>query len=388
MKIAIVHDWIVSYAGSERVLEQMLQCYPEADLYSVVDFVPEPERGFLRGKKPKTTFIQHLPGAKRHYRNYLLLMPLAIEQLDMTGYDLIISSSHAVAKGILVSPDQLHLCMCYTPLRYAWDMQHQYLQEAGLHRGPKAWAIRWMMHKMRIWDTRTANSVDHFIAISHYIGRRIEKCYRRQSTVIYPPIDLASFTPQTEKTDTYFTASRFVPYKKIQLIIQAFNQMPEKQLIVMGDGPEFEKAKTIAGPNIQLLGHQPTHLLREHLQKSKAFIFAAEEDFGIAPLEAQACGTPVIAFGKGGALETIRGLDAKTPTGVFFHEQTEQAIIQAIDQFEAQRHRITPQACRENAARFSQERFRQELTQLVQTRQAQFSQHQTEGTQHQTEGTP
>ncbi len=366
MKIAIVHEWLVNYAGSERVLEQMLHCYPQADLFSVVDFVPEHERAFLQGKKPRTTFIQNLPGARKHYRNYLPLMPLAIEQLDMTGYDLILSSSHAVAKGILVSPDQLHLCMCYTPIRYAWDMQHQYLQEAGLQHGLKGWVVKWLLHKIRLWDARTADGVDHFMAISHYIARRIEKNYRRESTVIYPPVDLQGFTQHNEKTEHYFTASRFVPYKKIQLIIQAFNQMPNKQLTIIGDGPEFKKAQELAGPNIQLLGHQPADALRQYMQKAKAFVFAAEEDFGIAPLEAQACGTPVIAYGKGGATETIQGLTSNTPTGVFFTEQSSEAIIRAVLQFEANSHRITPQACRNNANRFSQERFRQELIEFVQ----------------------
>lgn len=380
MKIAIVHDWLVNYAGSERVLEQMLICYPEADLFSVVDFVPAHERHFLQGKTPHTTFIQKLPGARTHYRHYLPLMPLAIEQLDMSGYDLIISSSHAVAKGILVSPDQLHLCMCYTPIRYAWDMQHQYLQESRLQHSLKGWIVKWMLHKIRLWDARSANSVDQFIAISHYIARRIEKSYRRSAQVIYPPINLAEFTLQTEKTSDYFTASRFVPYKKIQLIIQAFNRMPDKQLTVMGDGPEFEKAKNIAGPNIRLLGHQPSSELRRHLQQAKAFVFAAEEDFGIAPLEAQACGTPVIAYGKGGAKETIRGLDAAQPTGVFFSEQSEAAIIEAVARFEANSHRITPQACTENANRFSPERFRLELTQCVNDSLTRFRQQQAAGT--------
>jgi glycosyltransferase involved in cell wall biosynthesis len=297
MKIVIVHDWLVNYGGSERVLEQMLLCYPEADIFSVVDFVPSHERDFLQGKKVTTSFIQRLPGAAKHYRHYLPLMPLAIEQLDVSGYDLVISSSHAVAKGILVSPDQLHICMCYTPIRYAWDLQHQYLQEAGLNRGIKGWLVRWMLHKIRLWDVRTANGVDHFIAISHYIARRIAKSYRREAQVIYPPVDTEFFVPLPDcgaKDDFYLTVSRMVPYKKIGLILEAFSHMPDKQLIVVGDGPEMSKCQAAAGPNVRLIGGQSADNLKDLLQRAKAFVFAAEEDFGITPVEAQACGTPVI----------------------------------------------------------------------------------------------
>ena len=374
MKVAVVHDWLVTYGGSERVLAQMLACFPQADVFTLVDFLSETDRGFLQGKTSTTSFIQRLPGARKHYRNYLPLMPLAIEQFDLSGYDLVISSSHAVAKGVLVSPDQLHVCMCYTPVRYAWDMQYQYLQEAGLQRGLKSWLVKWLLHKLRVWDARTANGVDQFIAISHYIGRRITKAYRRDSVVIYPPVDLSSFELQPVKSDYYFTASRQVPYKKIPLIIEAFNRMPDKRLVVMGDGPDFEKCRALAGANVQLLGHQPTQVLKEHLQQAKAFVFAAEEDFGIAPLEAQACGTPVIAFGKGGALETLRGLQHMEPTGVFFEEQTPEAIMAAVKAFELHQAQIKPEICRLNAERFSQERFRQEFKKLVDLKYSQFVQ--------------
>lgn len=384
MKIAVVHDWLVSYAGSERVLEQILICYPNADLFSVVDFVPERERAFLQGKKAKTTFIQHLPGAKARYRSYLPLMPLAIEQLDMSGYDLIISSSHAVAKGILVSPDQLHLCMCYTPIRYAWDMQGQYLQETGLIRGPKSWIVRWLLHKIRLWDVRTAHGVDHFMAISHYIARRIEKTYRRNAHIIYPPVDTDYYTPsdagQEGKADYYLTASRMVPYKKIALIVEAFNRMPDKQLIVIGDGPEMAKCQATAGHNITLLGRQSADVLKDHLQRAKAFVFAAEEDFGISPIEAQACGTPVIAYGKGAVLETIRGDFSPQRTGHFFAQQTPQAIVEAVRTFDAMSSQISPQACRQNAMRFSVTSFRQNLQAYVQTQYTAFQRHKSEGT--------
>ena len=365
MKIAIVHDWLTVYAGAERVLEQMLRCYPETDLFSVVDFLPTDKRGFIQNKPVSTSFIQRLPFARSKYRQYLPLMPLAVEQFDLSGYDIIISSSHAVAKGVLTGPDQLHLCMCYSPIRYAWDLQHQYLRESGLDRGLKGWLAKWMLHRIRLWDVRTANGVDHFIAISHFIARRIQKVYRRESTVIYPPVDIHAFELQEKKENFYLTASRMVPYKRIDLIIEAFSAMPDKRLVVIGDGPEFAKIKSKAGPNVEFLGYQSFEVLRDYMQRAQAFVFAAEEDFGIAPLEAQACGTPVIAFGKGGATETIRGLERNEPTGVFFPEQSSVAIQQALRLFEQNRNRITPDACRANAMRFAPERFRQEFRDFV-----------------------
>lgn len=372
MKIAIVHDWLTVYAGAERVLEQMLACYPNADLFSVVDFLPSDKRGFIQNKPVSTSFIQRLPFAKAKYRSYLPLMPLAVEQFDLSGYDFVISSSHAVAKGVLTGPDQLHLCMCYSPIRYAWDLQHQYLKESGLDRGVKAWLAKRMLHKIRIWDTRTANGVDEFVAISRFISRRIWKVYRRESSVIYPPVDVRAFDLREEKESFYLTASRMVPYKKIDLIVGAFSAMPDKRLIVIGDGPDFAKIKAKAGPNVELLGYQSFEVLRDHMQRARAFVFAAEEDFGIAPLEAQACGTPVIAFGKGGAVETIRGLDRDEPTGVFFPEQSAVAIQQAVHQFEQERDRIAPAACRANAMRFAPERFRQEFRGFVEQAWADF----------------
>jgi glycosyltransferase involved in cell wall biosynthesis len=366
LRVAIVHDWLTVYAGAERVLEQMLLCYPQADIYSTVDFLPPKERAFLGGKVVHTSFIQNWPWAKTKYRAYLPFMPLAVEQFDLSSYDLVISSSHAVAKGVITGPDQCHVCMCYSPMRYAWDLQHQYLQESGLTRGPKAWLAKYLLHKMRIWDLRTANGVDHFIAISQFIARRIYKVYRRDSVVIYPPVDLDAFTIGEEKGDFYLTASRLVPYKKVDLIVKSFAQMPGKRLIVIGGGPDFDKIKQIATPNVTVLGHQPFDVLLSHLRQAKAFIFAAEEDFGIAPLEAQACGTPVIAFAKGGALETIRGKEEDAArTGLFFPEQTAEAIVQALGRFESLGTPIAPANCRENALRFSKARFRTELTEFI-----------------------
>lgn len=364
-RVAIVHDWLAVYAGAERVLEQMLHCYPDADLFSLVDFLAQDNREFIQNKPAITSFLQKLPFARSKYRHYLLMMPLAIEQFDMSCYDMVISSSHAVAKGVLTGPDQLHLCMCYSPIRYAWDLQHQYLKASGLDKGMKGWLAKWMLHKIRIWDVRTANGVDEFMAISSFISERIRKVYRRESTIIYPPVDVHAFELLEEKEDFYLTASRMVPYKKIDLIVEAFSAMPDKHLVVIGDGPDFDKIKARAGVNVTLLGFQDHTVLKDRMQRARAFIFAAEEDFGITPLEAQACGTPVIAFGKGGALETIRGLDDELPTGVFFFEQSPMAIRDAICKFEQEVQHILPVNCRANAMRYSPERFRREFLGFV-----------------------
>jgi glycosyltransferase involved in cell wall biosynthesis len=369
MKVAIVHEWLINYAGSERVLEQMICCLPSADIFTLIDALPPAERRFLQERPVHTSFLQKLPGARKHHRNFLPLMPLAVEQLDVSGYDLVISSSHAVAKGVLTGPDQLHICMCYSPIRYAWDLQHQYLKEAGLDKGIKSWVIRWLLHKIRIWDSRTAAGVDHFVAISHFIGRRIDKVYRRPSDVIYPPVNVDSFAIHAQKEEFYLAASRMVPYKKMPMIVEAFSRMPNKRLVVIGDGPEMAKCRAVAGPNVEILGYQPDVVLRDHMQRAKGFVFAAEEDFGITPLEAQACGTPVIAFGKGGALETVRGQKAEKPTGIFFYEQTADALCDAVESFESLAPSvITPEACRENAERFSSARFCKEFSELVATR--------------------
>jgi glycosyltransferase involved in cell wall biosynthesis len=359
-RVAIVHEWLVTLGGSELVLRELIALYPDCDLFTVVDFLDDAERAQIFGKRAKTTFIQHLPFAKSKYRSYLPLMPFAIEQLDLSAYDLIISSSHAVAKGVITGPDQMHICYCHSPIRYAWDLQHQYLRQSGLTRGLKSLSARLILHYIRIWDSRTAVGVDKFIANSAYIARRIHKIYRRPAQVVHPPIDIDNFVARLDKEDFYFTASRLVPYKRVDLIVQAFTKMPQRRLIVIGDGPEMERIRKLAVSNVTLLGYQPNEVLRDHLQRARAFVFSAEEDFGILPVEAQACGTPVIAFGKGGALETIVGLDdgsGRAPTGVFFEAQTVDAIIDAVQCFEATL--IKPQDCRMRAESFSVEVFRQ-----------------------------
>jgi glycosyltransferase involved in cell wall biosynthesis len=378
-RVAIVHDWLTVYGGAERVLETLLLLYPDADLFCVCDFLPAADRHILGIRQPKTTFIQHLPGAHKRYRNYLPFMPLAIEQLDVSEFDLVISSSHAVAKGILTGPNQLHISYVHSPIRYAWDLQHQYLRQAGLEVGVKGWLAKGILHYMRLWDYRTAHGVDCFVANSRFIARRIHKVYGRPSAVIYPPVDIGGFALRTDKEEFYVTASRMVPYKKVDLIVEAFSAMPEKRLIVIGDGPMRDKVRAKAARNVQMLGHATAEVLRDHLQRARAFVFAAEEDFGIAPVEAQACGTPVIAFGKGGALETIVPLpeaecaaSSPAPTGVFFYEQSVAAIIAAVERFEGEGAAITPEACRENALRFAPERFRKEFTAFVEREWAAF----------------
>ncbi len=369
MKVAIVHDWLVVYAGAEKVLEQLIALYPEADLFSLVDFLPEDRRHFIRGKPVRTSFIQKLPFARTRYRQYLGLMPLAVEQFDLSGYDLVISSSHAVAKGVITGPDQLHISYVHTPIRYAWDMQHQYLRGNGLHRGLMGVAAKWTLHRMRLWDVRTASGVDDMVANSRYIARRIWKVYRRRSTVIHPPVDVGRFSLCERKEDYYLTASRMVPYKRVDLIVEAFGSMPDKRLVVIGDGPDYARIKAKAERNVTLLGYQPDEVLLGYMQKAKAFVFAAEEDFGIAPVEAQACGTPVIAYGKGGVLETVRGLERANPTGVFFDEQTACSLVRAVREFERQGQRISHRHCSAQAEHYSaaafRERFRRHVDELI-----------------------
>lgn len=365
MKTAIICDWLVTYAGSERVLEEILHCFPDADLFAVVDFLPDAERHFIKNKSVTTTFIQRLPQAHKRYRSYLPLMPLAIEQLDVSKYDLIISSSHAVAKGVLTGPDQIHISYVHSPMRYAWDLQHQYLKETGLDKGLRGMIVKYLLHRLRLWDFRTASGVDHFVANSHYIARRIKKTYHREATVIYPPVNIQHFQPRFQKEDFYLTASRMVPYKKIDLIVESFTQMPNKKLVVIGDGPDMKKIKDKAAANIEIIGHQPSASLLDYMQRAKAFVFAAEEDFGIIPVEAQACGTPVIAYAKGGALETIKGLDQPNPTGVFFKEQTIGSLQAGIQKFETHQDRIQLKDCVENAYQFRPNRFREEFTRVV-----------------------
>lgn len=364
-RVAVVHDWLTTYAGAERVLARILELFPDADLFSLIDVVPTEQRAFLGGRRATTSFIQRLPWAERHYRRYLPLMPLAVEQFDLSGYDLVISSSYAVAKGVITGPRQVHVSYVHSPIRYAWDLQHQYLAETGLDRGLGSAAARLVLHYIRLWDVRTAHGVDAFVANSRFVARRIRKVYGREAEVVYPPVDTEAFSLREDKEDFYLTASRLVPYKRIDLIVEAFSAMPERRLIVIGDGPEEERIRRKAGPNVTLLGYQPFEVLRSHMQRARAFVFAATEDFGIVPVEAQACGTPVIAFGAGGSLETVLGLEHEHPTGIFFEAQTTPSLTRAVDAFEQQRERFVPGAIREQARRFDADVFARAFTHAV-----------------------
>ena len=369
-RIAIVHEWFGTYAGSEKVVEQLLALYPQAELFACVDFLPESSRGFLQGRQVRTSFIQRLPGARKHFRSYLPLMPLAVEQLDLSAYDLVLSSSHAVSKGVITGPHQLHLSYVHSPMRYAWDLQHQYLAEAGLQRGFKGGIARLVLHYLRLWDLRTANGVDAFVANSEFIRRRIHKVYRRDAAVIHPPVDVDRFPmpdPAVPREDFFLTASRMVPYKRMPLIAEAFSRMPDLKLVMVGDGPELSRAQARAAPNVQFVGYQPQEGLVRYMQRARAFVFAAEEDFGITPVEAQACGLPVIAYGRGGSLETVRGSEAAGAdrTGLFFGEQTVDSLVDAVRRFQALPQPIDPVACRRHATQFSIDQFRARMASFV-----------------------
>ena len=361
MRVAIVHEWLETYAGSERVLEQLLAIWPEADLFAVCDFLPAGERGFLKGKVPATSFIQRLPRAQKWFRYYLGLMPVAVEQFDLSGYDLVISSSHAVAKGVLTGPATLHVSYVHSPMRYAWDLQHQYLRQAGLDRGVKGVLTRWLLARMRAWDHLSAARPDVILANSGWIAGRILKCWRRESTVLYPPVDLDSFPCVTAKQDFYLIAARLVPYKRVDLVAEAFAALPDKKLVIVGDGPELARVRAAAGgaANIEFKGRVGQRELVALLQAARAFVFAAEEDFGIGMVEAQACGTPLIAYGRGGAADIVR----EGETGVLFPAQTAASLRDAVACFEAMS--IRPEACAANAARFSRAAFRDRLRDLV-----------------------
>lgn len=361
MKKALVHDWFSVYAGAEKCVESFTNIWDDFEVYSLIDFLSDADREtILKGKKANTSFVQNLPKAKTKYRNYLPLFPLAIEQFDLSGYDVILSSSHAVAKGVLTNANQLHISYVHTPIRYAWDLYHQYLRESGLDKGLKGKLAKYFLHKIRIWDMSTINRVDHYIANSHYIARRIKKVYGKESTVIYPPVDVEKFEMREQKEEFYMTASRMVPYKKIDMIVEAFSKT-DKKLVVIGTGPDMEKIKAKAGNNIELMGYQSDAVMIDMMQRAKAFVFAAEEDFGITPVEAQACGTPIICLGQGGTKETV--IDGIT--GVHFMEQTVQALGEAVERFEKHHDSFDPQKIRENAMRFSKERFEREIKAFV-----------------------
>ena len=362
-KTAIVHEWFVNYAGSERVVESFKNLFPDADVFALVDFLDDEQREIiLKGCKAKTTFIQSLPFAKKKHRDYLPLFPTAIEKFNLLDYDLILSSSHSVAKGIKTNKNQMHVCYCHSPMRYAWDSANEYL------KGFKGSIAKLFINYLKKWDLKSAESVTYFIANSNYIAEKISRIYNRTADVIYPPVDVDKFMLSNRKEDFYLTASRLVPYKRIDLVINAFNQMPERKLILIGSGPESEKLRKIANSNIEFIAHQSAEKLGEYMQKAKAFVFAAEEDFGIIVVEAMSCGTPVIALNKGGTAESV--LNGKT--GILFNKQNHASIVKAIDEFEKMEGVFNPQIIREYSFKFSRKLFEENLRKFVREKAVKF----------------
>ncbi|MGB3204121.1 MAG: glycosyltransferase [Crinalium sp.] len=359
MKYALVHEWLTPNAtgGSELVVQEILK-HIDADLYALIDFESTNPESYLYKRTIGTTFIQNLPKADKNIQKYLPLLPLAIEQFDLRNYDVILSSSHAVAKGILVSPDQLHICYCHTPMRYAWDLTFDYLKNSKLGTGVPGMLTRYLLHRIRQWDVISANRVDYFIANSQHTARRIWRCYRRSAEVIYPPVNIERFSFQPQKNDFYLTVSRLVSYKQVSLIVKAFNQLG-RELVVIGNGPELEQIRQLAKPNVKIMGAQPDAVVEQYMAQAKAFVYAACEDFGIALVEAQACGTPVIAYGAGGALETVLDIRShpQTGTGLLFPVQTAASLITAVETFETYEPSFNPESARLQATRFDQNIF-------------------------------
>ena len=365
MKSALVHDWLTGVGGGERVLESIYDLYP-SKIHALIKNPDKLKGTFFEDKEIETSFIQNLPFAKKHYRNYLPFFPLAIEQFDLSSYDLILSTSHAVAKGVLTSPSQLHICYCFTPMRYAWDLYQFHIRHLNGLKRPIA---SYILHEMRKWDSLSASRVDEFVTISHYVAKRIKKIYGRDAPVIYPPVNTKAFFISEKKEEYYITYSRLVPYKKIDLIVAAFAMMPEKRLIVIGDGPEMSRIKSVASQNVELLGYQPDSLVRSLVACAKAFIFAAEEDFGIVMVEALASGIPVIAFNKGASREIVEdGF-----SGMFFQEHTIDSLCKAVCAFEKCQDQFDPYKIKKSAERFNLDRFKEEFHSFVDERLVAFT---------------
>lgn len=361
LKYALVHEWLTPKAtgGSELVVKEILK-HIDAEIYALINFESTNPESYLYQRQIGSTFLQHFPFAKNGVQKYLPLLPLAIEQLNLRKYDVILSSSHAVAKGILTTPQQLHICYCHTPMRYAWDLTFDYLESSRAGKGIPGIFTRYLLHRLRQWDVISANRVDYFIANSKHTARRIWRCYRREAEVIYPPIEINRFPFREKKEDFYLTVCRLVSYKKVSLMVKAFNQLG-RSLIIIGTGPELDKIREIAKSNVQVLGWQPTEVVAKYMSQAKAFVYGACEDFGMAIVEAQACGTPVIAYGGGGALETVRDIRqfSDEATGVLFFPQTEDALVEAVKVFEAKQKEFVAEVARSHAAKFSPEVFKQ-----------------------------
>ena len=364
MRVALVVDPLFVYSGAERVVEQILAIFPQCEMFALVDFLDEQSRGFLGGRSVTTSFIQRLPLARRHFRKVLNLWPIAIEQLDLRGFDLVISSHNAVAHGIITAPDQRHVVYTHSPMRYAWDLQEEYLVDARMSTGLKSIWARNVLHDLRRWDFAAAQRPDAYAANSRFVAGRILKYYRRPSSVINPPVSVEAFGIARTKADYYVTAGRLVAYKRVDLAIKAFERMG-RRLIVVGDGPEASVLQTLATRHVEFVGKVDHATLNRLLGEARAFVFAGIEDFGIAPVEAQATGTPVIALNAGGLRETVKDDSHHEPTGLFFGSQTVESIIDAVKRFEQQEASFDPLACRRHAETFGAERFRLTFRELV-----------------------
>jgi glycosyltransferase involved in cell wall biosynthesis len=356
MRVALVHDWLVINAGAEKVLRALLDIYPDADVFSLVDFLNAKDRAdVLNGKHAKSTFLQYLPFAKKHFRKYLFLFPKAIKSLNLAAYDVVISSSWAVAKGIKKNQNQLHVSYYQARnMKYIWEEEKLYF------KGSKKYIKPFIIDYLRNFDIKSSKNADYIITNSSFVQKWVQKRYSRESKIIYPPVATEKFTLCEEKEDYYLTAARFAPYKKIKLIVEAFNQMPHKRLILIGDGEEYAEIKALAKSNINLLGYKNTQELVPYMQKAKAFVYAAIEDFGIVPIEAMACGTPVIALNKGGTAETV--IDGVN--GLHFENQTTEEIIEAIQYFE--KCSFNAREISQYAQSFSTQRFQKEIGDFLQ----------------------
>lgn len=362
--VAYVHEWLTDWGGSEDVTRAMLQAVPGAALHATIDFLKDADRRKFGSIPIRTTFLQKAPFARQRFWHYLPLTPLAVETHDLRGAQVIVSSSHAFAKGVLTTAEQLHVSYVHSPMRYAWDLHHEYLADYRLDRGPKGLLARYVFHRLRQWDRQTANNVDLFLANSRHVQRRIWRAYRRVAQVLHPPVAVSRFRFEPRKGDHYVTVSRLVSYKRIDLLLDAFRAMPQRKLVVIGDGPEAARLRAMCPPNVEMLGFQPAEVVQEHMAGARAFLFAAHEDFGISPLEAQACGTPVIAYGVGGSRETVRDLrSAAHPTGLLFDQQTPASLQAAVEAFDAAR--IDPQDCRRWAERFDESVFAQGFRRVI-----------------------
>jgi glycosyltransferase involved in cell wall biosynthesis len=364
---ALVHDWLVVQGGAERVLEAVLPLFPDAPIFSLF-YSPESFAGHpVSRRKVITSYLDRLPFARKIYRSLLPLMPLAVEQLDLRGYGLVLSLTDAVSHGVILAPDQVHVNYIFTPPRYAWRQYHSYLEDSGLARGLRSWAARLVLHYIRLWDYAAAARVDHFVAISRWVARGVMRAYRREAYVLYPPVDVDRFQPAGRRDEFFLTVSRLVPYKKVHLMVEAFNRMG-RPLVIIGDGPEHARLAEMAGKTVTLMGRQPDAVVAEMMGRARAFVHAAEEDFGIAPVEAQAAGCPVIAYGRGGVVETVQD----GVTGVLFPDQTSQSLAAAVERFELGARQFEPGALRASAERFGLDRFRREFASVIEKLWADF----------------